>query len=108
MSVKSSLDLDSDARSIIGTREFDAPRQLVFSAWTDPKHLAQWWGPVGFSTTTMSFDFSQGGIWRFVMHGPMAAIIRTASHSRKSFRPSASCTGTAAVTTSNLCSSNKR
>jgi uncharacterized protein YndB with AHSA1/START domain len=70
MSAKGSLDLDSDARSIIGTYEFDAPRELVFSAWTDPRHLAQWWGPTGFSTTTMSFDFRQGGIWRFVMHGP--------------------------------------
>jgi uncharacterized protein YndB with AHSA1/START domain len=70
MAVKNSLDLDSDARSIIGVREFDAPRELVFSAWTSPEHLAQWWGPTGFSTTTMSFDFRQGGIWRFVMHGP--------------------------------------
>ena len=45
MAVKSSLDLQSDPRSIIGIREFDAPRELVFAAWTDPKHLAQWWGP---------------------------------------------------------------
>jgi uncharacterized protein YndB with AHSA1/START domain len=66
---KSSIDLDRDPRSIIGTREFDAPRALVFSAWTDPKHLAQWWGPHGFTTTTYSFDFRPGGIWRFVMHG---------------------------------------
>jgi uncharacterized protein YndB with AHSA1/START domain len=70
MAVKSSLDLDSDPRSIIGMREFDAPRDLVFDAWTDPKHLAQWWGPNGFTTTTMSFDLRPGGAWRFVMHGP--------------------------------------
>ncbi|MFZ0425481.1 MAG: SRPBCC family protein [Xanthobacteraceae bacterium] len=70
MSVKSSLDLDTDPRSIIGIREFDAPRELVFSAWTDAKHLAQWWGPNGFTTTTSSFEFRPGGIWRFVMHGP--------------------------------------
>ena len=66
----SSLDLDRDPRSIVGTRKFDAPRALVFSAWTDAKHLAQWWGPNGFTTTTYSFDFRPGGIWRFVMHGP--------------------------------------
>ena len=66
----SRVDLDRDPRSIIGTREFDAPRALVFSAWTDPKHLAQWWGPFGFTTTTSSFDFRPGGVWRFVMHGP--------------------------------------
>ena len=66
----SSVDLDRDPRAIVGTREFDAPRALVFSAWTDPKHLAQWWGPFGFTTTTSSFDFRPGGVWRFVMHGP--------------------------------------
>jgi uncharacterized protein YndB with AHSA1/START domain len=70
MAVRSSLDLDTDPRSIIGMREFDAPRDLVFAAWTDPKHLAQWWGPNGFTTTTTSFDLRPGGIWRFVMHGP--------------------------------------
>ena len=55
---------------MIGTRVFDAPRDLVFSAWTDPKHLAQWWGPLGFTTTTSAFDMRPGGMWRFVMHGP--------------------------------------
>jgi uncharacterized protein YndB with AHSA1/START domain len=70
MAAKSRLDLDSDPRSIIGMREFDAPRDLVFAAFTDPKHLAQWWGPNGFTTTTHSFDFRPGGVWRFVMHGP--------------------------------------
>ena len=70
MAAANSLNLDRDPRSIIGTREFDAPRELVFSAWTDPKHLAQWWGPNGFTTTTHSFDFRPGGAWRFVMHGP--------------------------------------
>jgi uncharacterized protein YndB with AHSA1/START domain len=66
----SRIDLERNPRAIVGTREFDAPRALVFSAWTDPKHLAQWWGPFGFTTTTSSFDFRPGGHWRFVMHGP--------------------------------------
>ncbi len=70
MTLKNSLDLDQDARSIIGTRVFDAPRKLVFAAFTDPQHLAQWWGPNGFTTTTSAFDFRGGGEWRFVMHGP--------------------------------------
>ena len=70
MAVRSSLDLDSDPGSIIGIREFDAPRDLAFAAWTDLEHLAQWWGPNGFTTTTHSFDFRPGGVWRFVMHGP--------------------------------------
>ena len=70
MAVKSSLDLDRDPRVIVGVREFDAPRELVFSVWTDAKHLAQWWGPNGFTTTTSRFEFRPGGVWRFVMHGP--------------------------------------
>jgi len=70
MATRNNLDLETDPRSIIGVREFDAPRELVFSAWTDPNHLAQWWGPHGFTTTTHSFDFRPGGVWRFAMHGP--------------------------------------
>src|SRR5277367_6192543 len=70
MAAKSDIDLETDPRSIIAIREFDAPRELVFSMWTDPKHLAQWWGPNGFTTTTSSFDMRPGGVWRFVMHGP--------------------------------------
>jgi uncharacterized protein YndB with AHSA1/START domain len=70
MTMANSIDLDQDPRSIVGTRVFNAPRELVFSAWTDVKHLAQWWGPNGFTTTTSAFDFRPGGVWRFVMHGP--------------------------------------
>jgi uncharacterized protein YndB with AHSA1/START domain len=70
MTAINKLDLESDPQSIIGMREFDAPRDLVFSAFADPKHLAQWWGPHGFTTTTHSFDMRPGGVWRFVMHGP--------------------------------------
>jgi len=67
---RNSIDFEHDPRMIIATRVFDAPRDLVFEAWTDPKHLAQWWGPTGFTTTTRSIDFRSGGVWRFVMHGP--------------------------------------
>ena len=70
MSTTNSLDLDSDLKVIEGTRVFDATPELVFSVWTDPKHLAQWWGPNGFTTTTRQFEFKPGGVWRFVMHGP--------------------------------------
>jgi uncharacterized protein YndB with AHSA1/START domain len=70
MAGKNSIDLEQDPCSIIGTRVFNGPRDLVFAMWTDPKHLAQWWGPNGFTTTTHAFDFRPGGNWRFVMHGP--------------------------------------
>ena len=42
MSARNNLDLETDARSIIGTRVFEAPRELVFAAFTDPKHLSKW------------------------------------------------------------------
>lgn len=70
MAAKNSIDLDSDPRVIEGTRLLDAPRNLIFAAFSDPKHLARWWGPNGFTTTTHSFDFRVGGVWRFAMHGP--------------------------------------
>jgi len=65
-----SIDLARDPRSIIGSRVLDAPRALVFAVFTDPKHLAKWWGPNGFTTTTHAHEFRAGGVWRFVMHGP--------------------------------------
>ena len=70
MAERSNVDLAQDPAAMIGTRIFDAPRALVFQMWTDPKHLAQWWGPTGFTTTTSAFDMRPGGMWRFVMHGP--------------------------------------
>jgi uncharacterized protein YndB with AHSA1/START domain len=66
----SSIDIEQDPCVIIGTRVLDAPRELVWQVWTDPKHLAQWWGPDGFRTTTSAYDLRPGGVWRFVMHGP--------------------------------------
>jgi uncharacterized protein YndB with AHSA1/START domain len=59
-----------EARSIVIERVLNAPRELVFSAFTSAEHLAHWWGPTGFSITTFAFEFSPGGVWRFVMHGP--------------------------------------
>lgn len=70
MSAGNNVDLDTNPREIVGVREFDAPRDLVWQAWTDPQHLAQWWGPNGFTTTTSRFDMRAGGVWRFIMHGP--------------------------------------
>jgi uncharacterized protein YndB with AHSA1/START domain len=57
-------------REISSTRIFNAPRELVWKAWTDPEHIAQWWGPIGFTTTTKAFDFRPGGQWLHTMHGP--------------------------------------
>ena len=53
-------------REIQMTRLFDAPRQLVFDAWTQPAHLAQWWGQAGSTLTVCDVDLRPGGEWRFV------------------------------------------
>ncbi|MBX6331378.1 MAG: SRPBCC domain-containing protein [Gemmatimonadaceae bacterium] len=55
------------------TRLYDAPVKLVWEAWTDPRHLARWWGPRGFTLTTHSKDLRPGGRWVYTMHGPDGA-----------------------------------
>ena len=57
-------------REIVLSRVIDARRELVFEAFTEVRHLSRWWGPQGFTTTTRSFEFREGGVWDFVLHGP--------------------------------------
>lgn len=57
-------------REIVITRIMNAPRELVFEAWTNPKHVAHWWGPNGFTSTIYEMDVRPGGVWRLTMHGP--------------------------------------
>jgi uncharacterized protein YndB with AHSA1/START domain len=57
-------------RAIVITRVVNAPRDRVWSVWTDAGHLAKWWGPDGFTITTERLDVRTGGDWKFVMHGP--------------------------------------
>ncbi len=60
-------------REIVIERVFNAPRELVWKAWTDPLHVVHWWGPRGFTTTVETMDVRPGGIWKHVMHGPDGA-----------------------------------
>ncbi len=55
---------------MVTTRLIPFPRELVWSAFTDPEHLKLWWGPNGFTNTFFQFDMSPGGVWKFMMHGP--------------------------------------
>ena len=57
-------------REIVISRVIDAPRELVFEAFTQVRHLSRWWGPAGFTTTTRAFEFREGGAWDFVLHAP--------------------------------------
>jgi uncharacterized protein YndB with AHSA1/START domain len=69
METSSALSPSAD-RELVTTRVLNAPRELVWRAWSDPGHIGQWWGPNDFRTTTSEFDLRAGGVWRFVMHGP--------------------------------------
>jgi uncharacterized protein YndB with AHSA1/START domain len=60
----------AEDREIVTTRILDAPREIVFRAWTEPEHLLRWYGPKGFTSTFDEFDARPGGVWRFVLHGP--------------------------------------
>lgn len=57
-------------RELVIVREFQAPRSLFWKAWTDPKHITQWFGPRGFTTRVDAYDFRVGGKWAYTMIGP--------------------------------------
>ncbi|MGH2582834.1 MAG: SRPBCC domain-containing protein [Anaerolineales bacterium] len=59
-------------REIIVTREFDAPREIVFEAWTEREHAEKWWVPSG--TTTHEWNAKPGGLWRYSMPGRDGAL----------------------------------
>ena len=71
---KSSADADSkkaEKRELVMTRTFDAPRALVFEAWTERQHLERWQGaPQGFTVTTEQVDIRPGGAFRICMRSP--------------------------------------
>src|SRR5689334_22051414 len=70
--MKNSMDAVSETadREIVESRVFDAPRELVWQMFTDPKHIIHWWGPNAFTNTIYEMEVKPGGVWRFVMHGP--------------------------------------
>jgi uncharacterized protein YndB with AHSA1/START domain len=57
-------------RTVTLTRVIDAPRELVFRLWTEPKHMAAWWGPRGFDNPVCELDVRAGGAIRIHMRGP--------------------------------------
>ena len=61
-------------RELVITRTFDAPREIVFKMWTDPRHMAQWWGPHGFTNPVCELDVRPGGAIRIDMRGPDGTV----------------------------------
>src|SRR5260221_12500808 len=60
----------SEIERMVVTRVFDAPRELVWKAWTDPKYVMQWWGPKGFTAPVCQMDFRVGGKFLCCMKSP--------------------------------------
>src|SRR5437868_11303305 len=73
MRTKSSASSAESDREIVISRIFDAPRELVWQAMTDPEHVVHWWGPRGFSTTIEVMEVRPGGVWKQTLHGPDGA-----------------------------------
>lgn len=57
-------------RELVITRVFDAPRELVWKAWTDPEHVVRWWGPKNYTSPVCKIDFRVGGKYLFCMRSP--------------------------------------
>jgi uncharacterized protein YndB with AHSA1/START domain len=57
-------------REVVLRRVFDAPRRLVFEAFTKPEHLVRWFGPRGYTLPVCEIDLRPGGAWRYVLRGP--------------------------------------
>lgn len=64
------MNQNQGSRELQISRLLDAPRELVWEVWTQPQHIAQWWGPNGFSNSIAKMDVTEGGEWEFIMHGP--------------------------------------
>jgi uncharacterized protein YndB with AHSA1/START domain len=67
---KTNIVAEPGKQLVVITRTFDAPRELVFKAYTDPKLIPQWWGPRYLTTTIDKLEARPGGIWRFVQRAP--------------------------------------
>lgn len=66
----SDLSVETTDRKLIMTRTFDAPRSLVFAAFTSCEHLRNWWGPREWPMVECSLDFRAGGVWHYCLRGP--------------------------------------
>ena len=73
MAERSSAAIESTERELVITRVLDAPRRLVFKAWTEPERVVRWWGPQGFTMPSCKMDVRPGGAFRFCMRSPDGA-----------------------------------
>jgi uncharacterized protein YndB with AHSA1/START domain len=67
-------DADTKSRTLVLSRIFDAPRSILFEAWTTPEQVAAWWGPMGYVTTDCDMDIRPGGSFRVGMRSPEGVV----------------------------------
>lgn len=67
---KTNVFAEPGKQAVVITREFEAPREMVFKAVTDPSWIPQWWGPRRYTTVVEKMELRNGGAWRFVSKGP--------------------------------------
>jgi uncharacterized protein YndB with AHSA1/START domain len=65
-----STTVSSDGADLVWERTFDAPRELVWTAFMDPARIPRWWGPHGTTTTVVEMDVRPGGRWRYISRAP--------------------------------------
>jgi len=70
MAVKNEATSESQGNALTIVRDFDAPRELVWRAWSDPELLKQWWGPKNFTAPVYTADFREGGRYHYCMRSP--------------------------------------
>jgi uncharacterized protein YndB with AHSA1/START domain len=87
MGARSSGATEASEREVTITRILDAPRSLVFRAWTSPEHLKRWWGPHGFTVLSCEMDFRVGGAWRLAMRSPQGVVDRQRGEFREIIEP---------------------
>lgn len=73
MATTSHSAVDTAPLELVVTRLIDAPRTLVFRAWTQQEHAARWWGPLGFTIEACMLDATEGGSYRVAMRAPDGA-----------------------------------
>jgi uncharacterized protein YndB with AHSA1/START domain len=70
MTAKNNPAMEAEEQALVITRVFDAPRELVFKAWSEPERMMRWWGPKGFTTPVCKIDFRVGGKFLNCMRSP--------------------------------------
>jgi uncharacterized protein YndB with AHSA1/START domain len=87
MAARSNAATEPAERELVITRMFDAPRHIVFKAWTEPERLMRWWGPRGYTMTLCEMDIRPGGAYRFHMRSSDGTELRLAGVLREIVEP---------------------